>query len=175
MNCDGDKILKLLVGFACLLMLVPTCVGAEVPQISLSAVESVKNVNILCLGYIDGRPTETARFKRELETQLNLKGFTVSQDPKTCDATLLGSLQVNVRHEDPISALISKAWTTHPSWVYVKLVNANFKMVWEKSYEPHGCLVSHFLPSNRVYSLSDGIINRAIDVARGLAKAKKSK
>lgn len=162
--------------FLLLLSLVGPVASAEIVPISqepstLSVIDSVKNVQSICIGTVIGDPIEVGIFVAELKEQLPKRGFSFSDDKKSCDAIIVGRLL--------ISPLFGYMGGRINSVLYATLLNQNLKTIWKETIEPPGSFplfekrtldrhIEDYYRKRKNYSR-----NRAIDLACFLDADKK--
>ena len=140
-------------------LLIVLAMAVSIPKTAWpETVDSMKQVNIICLGYVDGKVSHTLRFKTALEKSLTAKGFKVVDKSGTCDEALVGSLESIEGWELMGRYITAKA--------NMKLINPGYKVLWQGYFEPHYTWTPGIF-------LKDGILNRARDIAGSLAHAKK--
>lgn len=133
---------------------------------------TVKDVKSIYLGEIVGNAVEVARFRMLLQQQLSKVGFSVSSTPESADAILssvIDSDHVTVsnyygNYSRGYGSLSGGSRSVIRGYSTAQLTNKKNDIIWSDDFSPH--LVVPFTG----FSSNDGIKNRAIDIAKRLAK-----
>lgn len=117
----------------------------------------MKQVNSICIGYIDGSTIFVDRFKLYLTDFLKEKGFKVPTDSNDCDDTIVGQVNAVEDWEVYCKHIIADA--------SIKLISPELKILWSGTYLPN---LRYFVDRH------NGLKNRARMVAAGISKSKQS-
>jgi hypothetical protein len=135
----------------------------------LSSVESLKQVESICIGSVAGDPVGVKLFVEKLKEQLPKKGFTLSNDQNACDATIVGRFWVF-----PLGGVFK----TNSAAVEITLQNHDLKTIWEETITPPQSLVLGKRMKDRrfgeyAHKRANYPQNRAVDLASFLQADKK--
>lgn len=148
--------------------------SAPAPQ--LQVVKSLKDVNIICIGYINGDPIETAQLKTDLEKELKSTGFQVTST--NCDATLIGSLDTRPSKFSAFRDSATHSQTIEIASAQMSLITGHYQTLWKDSFRKSQWVPLYAYPfviatqKKKGYVKNNGIHNCSIDIALNLAKAK---
>lgn len=127
-------------------------------------VESIQNVNTICIGQIISDPRYIADFTQYLKIRLQKEGFAVSDNQKSCDATLSGHLKIT---ETKLFWQDQSKRGKILAWGWMDMKNKNSDVLWEKDFHPY------FTLKNPDFVFGDGRSGLAANLAKELAKAKR--
>ena len=159
-----------------LLMNLAVCIvcAQDQPTPSVVNVSSLKDVETICLGYINGDPVNIGKFKLELKENLKEQGFQVTEDRSKCEATLIGALQVNIVQNDALTVLLAThKWVVYPAWAQMKLITESYKIIWQRDFNAKTSFELKLSKNRKKYVIGDGIKNRALEIGEALAIDKK--